>query len=283
MTSNDPAAGSGSNPAPTINSGVSSTLSLSGLSGTPPGFEDMRRNVLSTMKTSHNMEIPTTPIGNNRGKTARANASGAGSTNASRTSGTPTGSNAGGGSGKGKLAGRGKGRAGTKRKRAKEEEESSEEESDSDMSKLGGDSDSDDSEVETQVLPKITQSGRQVNKPAQFVPEAYGTSAKRRAPSKRSQEQALCKRCGRGHSPQNNMIVFCDGCNLGWHQMCHDPSISDETVKDEKAPWYCTDCSRKKGIKTDYETVRGVSWQGKSTDEVASPHHWLIFINSDTV
>jgi hypothetical protein len=253
-----------------INSGVSSSLSLSGMSGTPPGFEDMRRNVLSTMKTTHNMEIPTTPIGNNRGRTARANAGG--SASASRTSATPTGSNAGGTSAKGKGAVKSKGRAGTKRKRAKEEEETTEEESDSNMSKLGGDSDSEESEVETQ-LPKITQSGRQVNKPTQFVPETYGTSTKRRAPSKRSQEQALCKRCGRGHSPQNNMIVFCDGCNLGWHQMCHDPSISDETVKDEKAPWYCADCSRKKGVKSGYETVRAVSWQGKSSDEVVSPHY----------
>lgn len=249
-----------------INSGVPSSLSLSGLSGTPPGFEDMRRNVLSSMKTSHNMEIPTTPIGNNRGRTARANANAGGSASASRTSATPTGSNTGGTSAKGKAAAKPKGRAGAKRKRAKEEEETTEEESDSNMSKLGGDSDSEESEVETQ-LPKITQSGRQVNKPTQFVPEAYGTSTKRRAPSKRSQEQALCKRCGRGHSPQNNMIVFCDGCNLGWHQMCHDPSISDEAVKDEKAPWYCADCSRKKGVKSGYETVRAVSWQGKSADE----------------
>lgn len=278
-----------------INSGVSSSLSLSALSGTPPGFEDMRRNVLSTMKTTHNMEIPTTPIGNNRGKTARANAN-AGfsrfSASDSRTSATPTGSTAGGTSGKGKAAAKPKGRAGVKRKRAKEEEETSEEEdeSDSNMSRLGGDSEDDESEVET-TLPKITQSGRQVNKPAQFVPEAYGTSTKRRAPSRRSQEQALCKRCGRGHSPQNNMIVFCDGCNLGWHQMCHDPSIHDDTVKDEAAPWYCADCTRRKGIKAPppaasyaqtmsiaqpgpaaYETVQGESWQGKSAEEVASFH-----------
>lgn len=226
----------------------------------------MRRSVLQGMKTSMNMEIPSTPIGNNRGRARAANVGG--SATASRASATPTGSNAGGTSGKGKAAAKPKGR-GTKRKRAKDEEDSSEE-SDSSMSKLGGDSESEESEVEM-TLPKMTQSGRQVNKPAQFVPEAYGTSTKRRAPSKRTQEQALCKRCGRGHSPQNNMIVFCDGCNLGWHQMCHDPKVSEEAVQDEKSQWFCADCSRKKGIKAGYETVPGVSWQSKSEGEVCHP------------
>jgi hypothetical protein len=142
------------------------------------------------------------------------------------------------------------------------------------MSKLGGDSDSDISEEATE-LPKITQSGRQVNKPAQFIPAAYDTSTKRRATSKRSQEQALCKRCGRGHSPQSNMIVFCDGCNLGWHQMCHDPVVSEEAVKDESSPWFCSDCSRKKGIKSKTpESAKAVSWQGKSADEVHIPIHF---------
>lgn len=85
--------------------------------------------------------------------------------------------------------------------------------------------------------------------------------------------------------------------------MCHDPSISDDTVKDEAAPWYCADCTRRKGTKVpqqpppvptvasyaqaqtlpiaqpihaDYETVRGESWQGKSAEEVASFHPDLI-------
>jgi hypothetical protein len=136
------------------------------------------------------------------------------------------------------------------------------------MSQLGDDSDEDDGGEFTSI-PKITQSGRQIHKPATFVPSSYEAPAKKRvAQSKRSQEQALCKRCGRGHSPEKNMIVFCDGCNLCWHQACHDPPISEETVKDEVAPWFCVDCARKRGPKTPGEQTRGVSWQGRSADDV---------------
>jgi hypothetical protein len=261
-----------------INSGVSGSSSLSsiGITGTPPGYEDMRRSVLMGMKTTLNMEMPTTPINTGRGR------GGFGSKAAQRASVTPSGSAAGSASGgKGKGVAKPKAKAGAKRKRVKDESESTEE-SDENMSKLGGDSDSDISEEATE-LPKITQSGRQVNKPAQFVPAAYENSSKRRAPSKRTQEQALCKRCGRGHSPQSNMIVFCDGCNLGWHQMCHDPVVSEEAVKDELSQWFCADCSRKKGVKSKTpESAKAVSWQGKSADEVHIPIFLGILEHSDS-
>ena len=194
---------------------------------------------------------------------------------------TPTKNGTPASGGKGKAAAKPRGGRGTKRKRAKEESEESAEESDI-MSKLGGDSESDAGSI--MELPKITQSGRQVVKPAQFVPAVSETHARKRGPTKRTQEQALCKRCGRGHSPQSNMIVFCDGCNLGWHQMCHDPTISDEAVKDETAPWYCADCSRKRGRKTTTATVeepRGVSWQGRSESEVYKLNPSGHFITND--
>ncbi|RDL42141.1 FYVE zinc finger [Venustampulla echinocandica] len=228
--------------------GSTSNLSSIGITGTPPGYEDMRRNVLMGMKTTLNMEIPSTPPSNRGRGGAAGRASSGGRAIAPRPSSTP--SNGGGGSGSGgkRKTPRSRGaRAGMKRKRRKSESLSSEESEA--MSKLGGDSDSDDAESVTD-LPKITQSGRQVVKPAPFVPAAAESHTRRRAPSKRTQENALCRRCGRGHSPQSNMIVFCDGCNLGWHQMCHDPPISEETVKDEAAPWYCVDCNRKKGMKS---------------------------------
>lgn len=257
-----------------INSGATSSLSSIGITGTPPGYEDMRRSVLQGMKTSMNMELPAIANPGGRQKPFQTGTAkeripiprkkGSGRKPASSTStpfSTPGGSASGG---KAKTTPKGRG---SKRKRQSSEEESSEE-SDGNMSKLGGDSDSDDEEGSIPDLPKITQSGRQVNKPAQFVPAAYETSAKRRAPSRRTQEQALCKKCQRGHSPQNNMIVFCDGCNLGWHQQCHEPQVSEEAVKDESSPWFCADCSRKKGIKSGYETTPGVSWQGRSSEEV---------------
>lgn len=53
---------------------------------------------------------------------------------------------------------------------------------------------------------------------------------------------AVCKNCGRLHSPQSNAMVFCDGCNTGWHQHCHDPPISQDIVLIESKEWFCTDC-----------------------------------------
>jgi hypothetical protein len=257
-----------------INSGVGSTsLSSIGITSTAQqigGYEEMRRRVMQGMGTVADLpsEIPLTQM-------KRTPPSGAvkGVLRADGTMGepfvkkTPTNNGTPASGIKGRTTVKSRGGRGAKRRRAKEESESAEE---SDiMSKLGGDSESDTGSI--MELPKITQSGRQIVKPAPFVPAVSQTPARKRGPTKRTQEQALCKRCGRGHSPQSNMIVFCDDCNLGWHQMCHDPTVSDETVKDETAPWFCADCSRKRGRKsaTVIEEPKGVSWQGRSEAEVS--------------
>jgi len=257
-----------------INSGAGSSnftsnLSSIGITGTPPGYEDMRRNVLMGMKTSMNMEIPSAPpVTGRRNQGGRSSVGSSSSAakapatprGAAKNNGTPTGS------GKGKQP---RAKAGKKRKR-KEEEESEESEEESDvMSKLGDDSSDSDGSGSISNFPKVTQSGRAVVKPTQFVPEVRESSARKRAPSRKTQEQALCKKCQRGHSPTTNQIVFCDGCNGGWHQMCHDPAISDEAVKDEKEPWFCTECTIKRARKSGSAEVRGVSWQGRSTDDVS--------------
>ncbi|KAG9244612.1 hypothetical protein BJ878DRAFT_420995 [Calycina marina] len=240
-----------------IQSGASaSNLSSFGVPSTgvlPSGYEDMRRSVMMGMKTSMNMDIPSTPV-NKGGRRNGVRGTSVGSASASASkSGTPGASRTGRKNGTpAKRAKKPRAKVGQKRKRKQEssDEESEVEEEDSDiMSKLGGDSDSDAS-GSIQDFPKITQSGRAVNKPQQFVPEIRETSARKRGPSKKSQEMALCKRCGRGHSPDNNMIVFCDGCNGGWHQMCHDPPVSNEAVKDEDAPWFCLDCTQKRAKKS---------------------------------
>lgn len=255
-----------------INSGASvsnlAAISSSGptvaYTGGSAKYEDMRRSVLMGMKTSMNMEMPATPISQKTKVQRAAKAKGSPS-----TPGATPSSASGSASGKGKGKGKGRGRAGGKRKRAQDEESlSEEEESEGEMSQLGGDSEDDDGGSVTS-LPKITQSGRQVNKPTSYVPSSYEAPPKKRvAQAKRTQEQALCKRCGRGNSPEKNMIVFCDGCNLCWHQNCHDPVITEETVKDEVAPWFCSDCSRKRNVKTPASEQRGVSWQGRSSEEV---------------
>jgi hypothetical protein len=272
-----------------INSGASAgSLGPIGNTGLLPGYDDMRRAVMSSMKTSMNMELPAMPIvtgRRNQGERASVgSASSAGATIEPKPSaaGTPkprgrpagdkNGTPASGGKGKGGAKGSARGK---KRKRAQEETDESSSESIA-MSDLGDESDTDDAaSIPEDTFPKVTQSGRAVVKPAQFVPAVSDTSPKKRAASaKKNQknvENALCKRCGRGHSPTNNQIVFCTSCTLGWHQMCHDPAISDEFVKDVSLPWFCTDCSSKRGIKKPTpvpEPPKLVSWQGRSDAEV---------------
>ncbi|KAG0649930.1 PHD finger domain-containing phf1, partial [Hyphodiscus hymeniophilus] len=251
-----------------------------------PNYEDMRNKVMSEMKK---VELPAMPqITGRRNQGGRASVGSASSAGAiaPKPAGTPEGSTQKNGTSTkgGKRAGAGRPKAGTKRKRAAKESSEEPSSESSAMSDLGDDSEDDDAASITEDFPKVTSSGRAVNKPAQFIPAVSDTPPKKRGPSKKSVENALCKRCGRGHSPASNMIVFCDGCNLGWHQMCHDPSISDEAVKDESAAWFCADCTekreRKRGAKTVpapspaapspvvlAESPKLVSWEGRSDAE----------------
>ena len=262
-----------------------------------PNYEDMRNKVMSEMKK---VELPSMPqITGRRNQGGRASVGSASSAGATRLGGTPTADgitqNNGTSTKGGKRTGAGRPKAGTKRKRAAKESSEEEESSESlAMSDLGDESDDDDEASITEHFPKVTSSGRAVIKPAQFIPAMSDTPPKKRGPSKKSVENALCKRCGRGHSPASNMIVFCDGCNLGWHQTCHDPTISNETVKDESAAWFCADCTLKreaktKRVKTGEKTVpneaeasapmplmeppKPVSWEGRSDAEVCSLTH----------
>ncbi|KAJ9162328.1 hypothetical protein NKR19_g1396 [Coniochaeta hoffmannii] len=97
--------------------------------------------------------------------------------------------------------------------------------------------------------PVLTKSGRHVQKPMTYNPaEMESSSARKRVhySKVRTAEQALCKKCTRMHSPASNQMVFCDGCNDGWHQMCHDPWIADDVVRDAKTAWFCAACRAKR-------------------------------------
>ena len=129
-----------------------------------------------------------------------------------------------------------------------------------------------------QVAPTMTKSGRQVQKPAQFNPTSPATAAaatqKRRHYGKRTPEQALCKVCTRGLSPLKNQIVFCDGCNLCWHQLCHDPYIDDDFVSNESRSWFCGRCSAKRerhlAKKKSLDGFKGVSWAARNAQQVSA-------------
>ncbi len=161
---------------------------------------------------------------------------------------------------------KGKAARGTKRKRGKDGLDTS-----SSLTEL---SDSEaDAAAKAQKAATMTKSGRQVQKPAQFNPVDSAGSQKRKHYGKRTAEQALCKVCTRGLSPSMNQIVFCDGCNFCWHQMCHDPYIDDEFVSDESRSWFCGRClsKREKALakKKTLVEYKGVSWASKSADQVS--------------
>ncbi|EAW08107.1 putative PHD finger domain protein [Aspergillus clavatus NRRL 1] len=121
-----------------------------------------------------------------------------------------------------------------------------------------GDSSSDESDI----APTATQtkSGRQVNRPSLYVPPASSPAAvrangvptngldttaprKRRRVNRKIKEVNInCIHCQRGNSPVSNAIVFCDGCNRAWHQLCHDPPINPEVVAVAEKEWHCQEC-----------------------------------------
>ncbi|KAK0722023.1 hypothetical protein B0T26DRAFT_641378 [Lasiosphaeria miniovina] len=118
----------------------------------------------------------------------------------------------------------------------------------------------------------MTKSGRQVQKPMTYNPAAMDTNTKKRAQyGKRTAQQALCKKCTRMHSPASNQMVFCDGCNDGWHQMCHEPWIDDEAVRDQSRAWFCATCQAKRERhltkKQRIEPRPKESWAGKTPQQ----------------
>ncbi|KAK8070018.1 hypothetical protein PG994_006634 [Apiospora phragmitis] len=160
---------------------------------------------------------------------------------------------------------RGKAQKGGKRKKIKGEEDSS-----SSLSELS-DVEGDGGAFPDPAAPTMTKSGRQVQKPTQFTPAQAATASKKKHYGKRTPEQALCKVCTRGLSPATNQIVFCDGCNVCWHQLCHDPYIDDEFVSDESRSWFCRGCIAKRekqlAKKKSVDGFKGVSWATKSAEQ----------------
>ncbi|KAH7039657.1 uncharacterized protein B0I36DRAFT_309043 [Microdochium trichocladiopsis] len=134
--------------------------------------------------------------------------------------------------------------------------------------------------LEASPLATTTKSGRQILKPTTYNPATVAAAqvaatqqnqSKRKHWGKRTAEQALCKVCTRGLSPFKNQVVFCDGCNLCWHQLCHDPYIDDEFVSDESRSWFCSKCMAKRerhlAKKKTVDGFRGTSWAAKTADQ----------------
>lgn len=54
----------------------------------------------------------------------------------------------------------------------------------------------------------------------------------------RYEDVALCMICSDGESEEDNVILFCDGCNLAVHQVCYGGGA----VAIPDGPWYCDRC-----------------------------------------
>lgn len=144
------------------------------------------------------------------------------------------------------------------------------------------------------TTPTMTKSGRQVQKPTQYFPPASSSTSssqkRKQHQGKRTAEQALCKVCTRGLSPAKNQIVFCDGCNACWHQLCHEPQIDHDYVSDQSRSWFCHRCLAKKersGARrkaadpktadlraAEHKTAvhpKVISWKDKSNEQVSRP------------
>ncbi|KAK7943338.1 uncharacterized protein PG986_012451 [Apiospora aurea] len=224
-------------------------------------YEDAKRRLVMSMNTTLTLPMPSssaspapTPTPNLYSHNTATSRPPSGNT--SKPAPTPKGANK-----------RGKAQKGGKRKKMKGEK--GEEDDSSSLSELS-DMESDGAPPDPAVLT-MTKSGRQVQKPIQFTPAQAAAASKKKHYGKRTPEQALCKVCTRGLSPASNQIVFCDGCNVCWHQLCHDPYIDDEFVSDESRSWFCRGCSAKKekqlAKKKSVNGFKGVSWANKSAEQ----------------
>lgn len=130
-----------------------------------------------------------------------------------------------------------------------------------------GSTSSDESDEEFTMEGMKTKSGRKVHRPSQYDP-AIKTPTRKRPPAKKIIiDTKICKICQRGHSPQSNMIVFCDGCNTPYHQLCHDPPIDEIVIQVPEAEWFCAPCSATRGKK---EVETGLPGTSLTSEEVRS-------------
>jgi len=146
-----------------------------------------------------------------------------------------------------RTRGGGRGRGGKRTGKRKREESDVSSLSDSEADGIKRETKNDGNESDDALTaPKVTKSGRAVHRPSQFVPvlPSPTTAGKKRKRTKRSTENAVCKACERGHSPNNNAIVFCDGCSTPYHQYCHTPPIEKEFIEIQDKEWLCAECTR---------------------------------------
>ncbi|RYP67265.1 hypothetical protein DL771_007354 [Monosporascus sp. 5C6A] len=230
-------------------------------------FEDAKRRLVMNMNTSLTMPLPTAPPAPKPPPSTSLPVDDAFQLRTPKVAKPATSTS----KGATKVpAKRGRPPKGIKRKRAKEDQDDSSSLSDLPNSEGEG-------APKGQATPTMTKSGRQVQKPSQYNPSSAAGTQKRKHYGKRTPEQALCKVCTRGLSPLKNQIVFCDGCNFCWHQLCHDPYIDDDFVSNETRSWFCNRCLAKRERHLAKKKTLG-GFKGKRAHLSTVPHGQLVNI-----
>lgn len=89
----------------------------------------------------------------------------------------------------------------------------------------------------------------------------------------------ICRVCQRGHSPDSNLIVFCDGCNDPYHQLCHSPPIGREYIEVAEAQWFCANCQNKIAVQEPLVTgMTGASLTAEEVDIISAHLHGVSFL-----
>ncbi|KAK6517154.1 hypothetical protein TWF506_007029 [Arthrobotrys conoides] len=58
---------------------------------------------------------------------------------------------------------------------------------------------------------------------------------------------ARCVTCHKASESKGDKIVFCDGCEKPYHQMCHRPKINQSYIEVLEKNWYCFKCAKVPG------------------------------------
>ncbi|KAI9654054.1 MAG: hypothetical protein M1831_005571 [Alyxoria varia] len=106
----------------------------------------------------------------------------------------------------------------------------------------------------------------------------------RRPKHSKPPEFVLCRKCGRDYSPESNVIVFCDGCNVSWHQWCHDPPIPREVVEVEKMSWFCGGCANQRELEQcPIDQRKGAEELGLTAEESTQQSKYLSTLPHSTL
>lgn len=105
----------------------------------------------------------------------------------------------------------------------------------------------DDFDIFFDDLPKNKSEPRKVQRKPRPTPVASDSkkqSAGETAEDDEEEDEDVCEICLKPDSNPPNEIIYCDGCDLGFHQKCHNvPDIPDDD-------WFCKNCSQEDASKT---------------------------------